>query len=181
MDQRTSPVTLKQRLWDFLGTHLLLNALTFIPLVLCTIFFVADHMTTLAHPWLALPAFLTVAAYFPLGAWRAKRGGWGGPGRRDGVLATVLPAAVSILCVACVLLVTVAANAGLFLLFLLFFAPQLAFWFTFVLLPFSSPVDSFLINQSLALFALILAALLPPLLFTLGSYWQSKRQAPPQP
>lgn len=178
MDQRTSPATLKQRLWDFFGAHLLLNFCALLPLGLFYYFSRMVYEPGFLQCLLSLPCLLALVAYFPLGAWRAKKKQWGAASLGCNALTILLPAMGFSLLSRLVLALPVLSTVVFLWLLFAFFAPQTAFILTVGHLLINAPASGPNVSFSPLFY---LAALLPPLLFTLGSYWQSKRQAPPQP
>lgn len=169
MDGQTTPTTLKQRLWGFLGAHLLFNVLALVPLGICMLYLGLLHEGDPMRPLLSLPGLFSLGVYFPLGMWLAKAQKWTVPTRKDNLLTTVLPAAVFALFVLLVVVFPLNTDIGSvsFLVVAILNIPQTVFLLSAALL-FAFPF------RSLFLFAA--ALFLPSLFFTLGSRWQSRRQ-----
>lgn len=110
--------------------------------------------------------------YFPLGMLKAKRGCWTVPTRRAAYLAILQPCGISVLWV---LLSRLSAEIfQLFFLVLILFAGPSTYFSFFC----SAVLRTLGVGWLSLIFAPLLSAILPPLLFGLGSFWQSRRQSP---
>lgn len=110
--------------------------------------------------------------YFPLGMLKAKRGCWTVPTRRAAYLAILQPCGISVLWV---LLFPLSAEIiQLYLLVSILFAAPSTYFSFFC----SAVLRTLGVGWLSLIFAPLLSAILPPLLFGLGSFWQSRRQSP---
>lgn len=153
--------TLKERFKGFALYHLAYSAILFVCL-----FASSPFMYDIGFKGLALFSLLSITLYFPLGMWKAKRGCWTVPTRRELCLAILQPCGVSILW-ALLLPLSLGIVQFYFLASFLFAAPSSCF----VLCSFR-----WISGHSGFLLAVLFAAVLPPLLFALGSFFQAKRQ-----
>ena len=163
------PTTVACRFSGFAVGHVLLSLLTviFVPLLL---------MSDLS-PWVAaLCGCLLMGVYFPAGCLASFMEGWVSPGsEKEKIQAVLLPALVAWTWVGVVFLA-------------LFLEEQALFYVVFVLSVFLAAPSSFFSILSMIflsgpygagwgglLIGGILSGFLPPLLFALGSFWQSAR------
>lgn len=162
--------TLKERFKGFALYHILYSLAfcafcTLIsPLLAACLFSAGAYFLYLIVPLLCI---VGMALYFPLGMRKAKRGHWTVPSGKELCLAVLLPCLIS---VPWALMFPVSSQefSLYFPISATFAAPSSLFVFlSFAVSPSSYPVFVF--------FALF-AAVLPPLLFALGSFCQAKRQ-----
>lgn len=165
----TASTTAIQRFSGFAVGHILLSLLTviFVPLLL---------MSDLS-PWVAaLCGCLLMAAYFPAGCLASFTEGWSGPkSEKEKVQAVLFPALVAWAWVGVVFLALFLEEAALFwVVFMLsmFLAAPSSFFSILAMIFLSGPYGA---GWGGLLAGGLLSGFLPPLLFALGSFWQSAR------
>lgn len=190
----TTTTSLKERFKGFALYHIRYS-FAFVAFLLLALFVLAQFTTSWAPnapdpghgsdtsvlPLIILEA-ICMLLYFPLGMLAAKRGRWTVPSRREKLLAIAQPCVVSI---SWVLLLLLSKQLGVLVLenicvvlSCLFAAPSSFFSFFFTAIIFFCGI----IPGRFVFFAApLLSAILPPLLFGLGSFWQAKRQNSSQP
>ncbi len=173
MDERENPVntpsatTTKERFKGFARYHF---TYSFLFLVFFTLVLVVATLPSLPVELLAVLCVISMLLYFPLGMLAAKRRGWTVPTLQGACLAILQPCGVSVLWVLLFPLIDGAFQIYA-ILSVLFAAPSSSF---FIFLLASKPSD--LLSTMYLFGAALLAAVLPPLLFALGSFCQAKRQ-----
>lgn len=174
MDERFAPTKLRWRFGFFLGCHLFVDLLSLVPLVAFLVILGYTPADDPAFAWYYLPNLLSMAVYFPLGMLMAKGAQWTVPSWRHSLLTIVLPAALWLFLFIWVIFTagTVSTGSPVFIPVFLLTAPQTAFCLATQLILQRVHMESLFL-----LLALLPALLLPSLLFTLGSAWQSRRQA----
>lgn len=179
MDEKENPVvemsepvtppatTAKARFKGFARYHF---TYSFLFLVFFALVLVVATLPSLPVELLAVPCVISMLLYFPLGMLAAKRRSWTVPTLRGACLAILQPCGISVLWVLLFPLIDGAFQIYAFLS-VLFAAPSSSF---FIFLLVSKPSD--LLSTMYLFGAALLAAVLPPLLFALGSFFQAKRQ-----
>lgn len=172
-----SATTVKERFKGFALYHLLYS-LFFFTFFVCFVSFsyFLDAIPIETRPAMAVQQFilylsipLSMVLYFPLGMWKAKRGRWTVPSGKELCLAVALPCLVS---VTWALLFPLSIEViQLYLLISAIFAAPSSFFVIYL----SLLLDPYLLNW-VGFTVALLSAVLPPLLFALGSFWQAKRQ-----
>ncbi len=115
-------------------------------------------------------SFASMAVYFPLGMLMAWWGDWGVPTTKEKIWAVVQPCLISVSWAALVLWSASSSGLRLLLSATIPISAALAAPSSFFFVCFG------LVCRRFGLSAL-LAAVLPPLLFGLGSFWQAKRRS----
>lgn len=164
--------TLKQRFGGFATAHICYSLLGVS--LFSALFLMQMGEADLSRFSIALQGILSMAVYFFLGVLAAGWGEWSVPTTREKVWAVVQPCFISVSWAALALLamrhVSVDEDAFLlilpsvFLVSILLAAPSSFFFLIWAGLGLNPIVSA------------LLAAVLPPLLFGLGSFWQAKRQ-----
>lgn len=180
-EQQTEPTTLSERFSGFAAYHFIL-ALLVDGLIRLLVIFGEPFAAVLYEiedifPWLL--ASFAMGIYLPAGMIAAKRRGWTYP--RDGreiCLAILQPAAVAWGWAALVIFEVCVSNTG-FLFLVLFpvsmFLATPSSIFVLCFFDFWMTAGSSLDITMRLIFIGLFAGFLPPLLFTLGSFWQSTR------
>lgn len=163
--------TTKERFKGFALYHVVYSFLFLICFALVFPFFTTGIFTissSLFYSVMPLFGILSMALYFPLGMRKAKQGHWTVPSGKELCLAVLLPCLIS---VSWVFLFPLSNELFLFyfLISAIFAAPSSLFVIVAIVLSLTS-------DLSVCIFAGLFAAVLPPLLFALGSFWQAKRQ-----
>lgn len=133
------------------------------------------YAPNMEHPGIPLPTvpllifgLVSMLPYFPLGMLAAKLGRWSVPSTREVLLFIVWPSALF-----AVWLMLLRHGASSLLSFTPAFLAAPPFYFAV----FSAVVFAILgVGWLTPVLSPLLAAVLPPLLFALGSFWQAKRQ-----
>ncbi len=175
-EQQRELTTLSERFSGFAAYHFILALLmdVLVWIMALTMLFPEIEDT---FPWL-LAAFV-IGIYFPAGMIAAKRRGWTCPKDSDELcLAILQPAAVAWGWAALVIFEVCVLNTG-FLFFVLFpvsmFLASPSSIFVLCFFDFWMTAGSNLDIAMRLIFLGLLAGFLPPLLFALGSFWQSAR------
>ncbi len=163
--------TLGRRFFGFAMAHACYDLLgvTVLWLTLFTVLGAVDDMTVLTV-LAALFGFVSMAVYFPLGMLAAWWGDWSVPTAREKVWAVVQPCLISVSWAALVLWSASSSELRLLLSTTMPISMMLAAPSSFFFLCCAFVCRRFGLSA-------LLAAVLPPLLFGLGSFWQAKRRS----
>lgn len=177
-EQQTEPTTLSERFSGFANGHF---SITFVVALFAYFGFFICGAIVKDRLWInvimIIATILSIGVYFPAGALTAKGGEWTVPKEEDKILAVLQPAVAAWVWVAIVIFAVLTDGLlalCVFFISMLFAAPSSIFVLCFSGFWASSGLYGEGMVELLFLIGLI-AGFLPPLLFALGSFWQSAR------